>query len=292
MKPSDGITLSLDDLLAVSVSGSRIATQLSDGWRTGAHQSRKKGRGMEFAEVRPYMAGDDVRNMDWRITARNGKPHTKLFREERDHSVYILLDLSSDMYFGSKGQLKARLVTLIAAAVTWHALKRGDKVGGLILNGDQTSIQSPIGHRKGILLWLKQIINIYNSGLENLPSPANMTNGLTTLGNMLRPGARLVVISDFYRLIQKDFLMIRYLRKRHEVDLIQVYDALERTIEGNGTLGAQNSNGSGFLSESEDFRNHYSRLASFRQFDLEQKLNSHTKQLLTFDASKTLAEQL
>ncbi len=86
MKPNDGVTLTLDDLLTVSASGSRVANQLSDGWRVGIHQSRKKGRGMEFAEVRPYMIGDDVRNMDWKITARTGKPHTKLYREERDHS--------------------------------------------------------------------------------------------------------------------------------------------------------------------------------------------------------------
>jgi len=292
MKLTDGVTLTLDDLLAVSVSGSRIATQLSDGWRTGAHQSRKKGRGMEFAEVRPYMIGDDVRNMDWKITARTGKPHTKLFREERDHSVYILLDLSSEMYFGSKGQLKSRLGSLVAAAVAWHALKRGDKIGGLILSGEKTTIQSPVSHRKGVLLWLKQIVDIYIAGLQERPAASDITAGLKTLGNMLRPGARLVIISDYYRLSQKDFLMIRYLRKRHEINLIQIYDALERQVEGDGVLGVENANGAGFLLANDEFRNNYARLASFRQFELERKLGGYAKQLLAFDASKTLAEQL
>ena len=292
MKPNDGVTLTLDDLLTVSASGSRVATQLSDGWRMGVHQSRKKGRGMEFAEVRPYMIGDDVRNMDWKITARTGKPHTKLYREERDHSVYILLDLSAEMYFGSKGQLKSRMASVVTAAVTWHALKNGDKVGGLILSGNQTSIQSPVSHRKGALLWLKQIVNTYNAGLQERPQTSDVTAGLNTLSSMLRPGARLVVISDYYRLSQKDFLMIRYLRKRHEVNLIQIYDALERQITGDGILGVANSSGSGFLLENEDFRNHYTRLASFRQFELERKLCGYAKQLVAFDASKPLAEQL
>ncbi|WP_024870743.1 DUF58 domain-containing protein [Tolumonas lignilytica] len=292
MKLNDGITLTLDDLLAVSVNGSRIAARLSDGWRTGAHLSRKKGRGMEFAEARPYMIGDDVRNMDWKITARTGKPHTKLFREERDRSVYILLDLSREMYFGSKGQLKSRLASLVAAAVAWYALKNGDKVGGLILSGDRTTIQSPISHRKGVLLWLKKIIEIYTAGLHHKPSPSDLNESLNTLGNMLRPGARLVVISDYYQLSPKAFLMIRYLRKRHEVNLIQVYDALERHIEGDGILGVTNNKESGLLLADDEFRNDFSRVASFRQFELERKLCSNSKQLLAFDASKSLTEQL
>jgi uncharacterized protein (DUF58 family) len=287
-----GINLSLDDLLAVSVSGSRIAAQLSDGWRTGSHISRKKGRGMEFAEVRPYMVGDDVRNMDWKITARTGKPHTKLFREERDRSVYIMLDLSEGMYFGSRGQLKSRLASLIAAAVAWHALRSGDKVAGLILSGEQLSIQSPTSHRKGVLIWLKQIINSYSSGIIMRPGTTDMSQALKTLGSMIRPGARLVVLSDFYNLSQKAFLMLRYMRKRHEVNLIQIYDALERKIEGTGIIGVENNEKSGFLLANNDFKSHYSRIASFRQFELERKLCTGTRQLLTFDASKSLAEQL
>lgn len=292
MKSNDGVTLTLDDLLAASVSGSRIAAQLSDGWRTGVHLSRKKGRGMEFAEVRPYMIGDDVRNMDWKITARTGKPHTKLYREERDRSVYILLDLSKEMYFGSRGQLKSRLASLVAAAVAWHALKSGDKIGGLILCGEQTFVQSPISHRKGVLLWLKQIVDSYNAGLHHTSASIEMTNSLNTIGNMLRPGARLVIISDFYRLSQKAFLMVRFLRKRHEVNLIQIYDALERQIEGEGVLGVENADNSGFLLADDDFKHHYAKIAGFRQFELERKLCSYSKQLLTFDASKPLAEQL
>lgn len=292
MKINDGVTLTLDDLLSASVSGSRIAAQLSDGWRTGIHLSRKKGRGMEFAEVRPYMVGDDVRNMDWKITARTGKPHTKLYREERDRSVYILLDLSPEMYFGSQGQLKSRLASLVAAAVAWHALKSGDKIGGLILRGEQAIIQSPVSHRKGVLLWLKKIIDSYTMGLQEHQPTIDMTTGLNTLGNMLRPGARLIVISDFYRLSQKAFLMIRFLRKRHEVNLIQIFDALERRIEGDGILGVENSQSAGFILSNDEFKHHYAKIAGFRQFELERKLCSNAKQLLTFDASKPLTEQL
>ena len=118
---NDGISLSLEELLRPPTLAQLLPARLVSGRRTGMHQASSKGRGMEFAEVRPYLSGDDVRSIDWRITARTGKPHTKLFREERDRSVYTLLDLDPSMYFGSRGQLKARLATILAAATATGA---------------------------------------------------------------------------------------------------------------------------------------------------------------------------
>jgi len=288
----DGVTLSLDDLMAISSCGTRIASQLSDGWRTGVHLSRRKGRGMDFAEVRPYVTGDDIRNIDWKITARTGKPHTKLFREERDRSVYVLLDLSSDMYFGSKRQLKARMASMITAAVSWQALKNGDKVGGLILNNQLPKLQEALSYRKGVLKWLKQICDSYNQGLEQKPESLSLLPALNTLSKVLRPGAKLIIISDFYRLCNKSCLMIRHLRKKHDVNCIQIYDALERNIEGSGFIKAENQQALGYLTDDPEFISDYAKVASFRQFELEKKLNSLTRQLIGFDAAKPLTEQL
>lgn len=289
---SDGISLTLDDLLAVSVSSGRIAAKLSDGWRMGVHYSRKKGRGMEFAEVRPYMVGDDVRNMDWRITARTGKPHTKLFREERDRSVYILIDLSQGMYFGSQGQLKARMAALIAAAVAWYSLRNGDKIGGLITAGDTIKIHSPTSHRKGVLVWLQEILEIYHHGLNHPPEISTLETSLHRLGNMIKPGSRLVILSDFYHVSEKAFLFIRHLRKKHDLNLIQIFDMMERKLEGDGTLAVDHDQGTGFLVNDDEFRSNYARIASYRQYELERKLGHQRRQILAFDAAKSLAEQL
>lgn len=288
----DGVSLSIEELMAISSCGTRIASQLSDGWRTGAHLSRRKGRGMDFAEVRPYMTGDDIRNIDWKITARTGKPHTKLFREERDRSVYVLLDLTGDMYFGSKIQLKARLAAMIAAGVSWQALKNGDKIGGLILSSQIPKLQEALSYRKGVLMWLKQICDQYNHGLQEKPPAYSLLPSLTTLSKVLKPGAKLIIISDFYRLCNKSCLMIRHLRKKHDVNCIQIYDALERQIEGTGFIKVDNQQALGYLSHDPSFIADYAKVASYRQFDLEQKLNSLTRQLVGFDAAKPLIEQL
>ena len=160
---SDGIALSLEQLLRPPTLAQLLPSRQVSGRRTGMHQASSKGRGMEFAEVRPYLSGDDVRSIDWRITARTGKPHTKLFREERDRSVYTLLDLDPGMYFGSRGQLKARLATILAAATAWQALAEGDKVGGLILLDAEPIRHPPAGRRKELLLWLQKLAQAFQS---------------------------------------------------------------------------------------------------------------------------------
>lgn len=288
----DGIELSLSNLINMSSVGKQLSYRLSEGWRAGSHLSNRKGRGMDFAEVRPYISGDDVRNIDWRITARTGKPHTKQFREERDRSVYILLDLSKDMYFGSKGQLKSRLATLIAAAVSWQTLDNGDKVGGLVIGPDKSIIQTPKGHRKSILQWLKHILECYRSGLTIPYANHDIELSLKSVLNIARPGSRIVVISDFYRTSSRAFLLLRHLRKRHDLNLIQIYDGLERRIDGFGKLKIENLQQDGYLLDNDDFKKHYEKVASYRQHELERKLVVHAREFTMFNASIELTEQI
>ena len=101
----------------------------------GEHSSALRGRGLEFQEVRPYVAGDDPRNIDWRVTARRGRPHTKLFREEREQSVWLLVDLQPGLFFGTRQQLKSALAVRAAALLAWVAALGGDRVGSVIANG-------------------------------------------------------------------------------------------------------------------------------------------------------------
>lgn len=288
----DGIQLSITTLITMNSMGAKISRRLSEGWRAGSHLSNRKGRGMDFAEVRPYTAGDDVRNIDWNITARTGKPHTKQFREERDRSVYVLLDLSKDMYFGSKGQLKARLATILAAAVSWQTLDSGDKIGGLVIGPDASVIQTPKGHRKAILQWLKHILECYQQGIQAPYSNVDIETGLKAILNIARPGSKLIVISDFYRASSRSFLLLRHLRKRHDLNIIQVYDALERRIEGSGTIKVENPQQAGYLLDDDEFKKHYEKVASYRQYELEKNLVVHAREFSMFDSAKELSEQI
>ena len=98
----------------------------------GGQRSAQRGRGLEFEEVRPYAPGDDARRIDWRVTARRGKPHTKLFREERERPVWLLLDLNPGLFFGSKRQLKSALLLRAAALLGWVAVEGGDRLGAVV----------------------------------------------------------------------------------------------------------------------------------------------------------------
>src|SRR6202012_43382 len=98
----------------------------------GAHRSAHRGRGLEFQEVRPYVSGDDPRTIDWRVTARRGRPHTKLFREERERPVWLLVDLQPGLFFGTRRQLKSALAVRTAALLAWIASLDDDRVGAVI----------------------------------------------------------------------------------------------------------------------------------------------------------------
>src|ERR1700735_1742889 len=127
----------LDELLAMRaparalrLSGQRPAQALL----LGSHRSAHHGRGLEIEEVRPYVAGDDPRHIDWRVTARRGRPHTKLFREERERPVWLLVDLGPAMFFGSQLQLKSMAAVRAAALLAWAAALGGDRVGAVVSN--------------------------------------------------------------------------------------------------------------------------------------------------------------
>ncbi|MCW8982700.1 MAG: DUF58 domain-containing protein, partial [Gammaproteobacteria bacterium] len=125
--------------------------------RSGSYQSHRRGRGMEFDEVRPYSAGDDVRSIDWRVTARSGKVHTKLYREERERAVLLAVDLQQSMHFATRGVFKSVLAAQLAALMAWHALKQGDRLGGMVFSDDEHLEVRPQSGRAAVLSFLFQI---------------------------------------------------------------------------------------------------------------------------------------
>ncbi len=290
---SDGIALVLEDLLKVPSLTHLLPSRRTSGLKMGLHHSASKGRGMEFAEVRNYLPGDDVRSIDWRITARTGKPHTKLFREERDRAVYILLDLDPAMYFGSRGQLKARLATLIAASASWHALANGDKVGGMVLVGSQLLRQQPAGRRKDLIFWLNQLLNAYHAGLPRPDASYRLDDMLAQLSSNIRPGSLIHLISDFYRMNENSWLWLRRLNKSHQIRAYQIFDRLEQEVEGEGFLAVDNGRQEGFLlSDHENFQRHYRQIARHRQHTIERHLRETTQQYVALDAVSTLGNKI
>lgn len=193
----------------------------------GSYLAKTKGRGMEFDEVRHYQPGDDVRTIDWRVTARTGKVHTKLFREEKERPVFILTDLSSSMQFGSQLLLKSVQAAHLASLIAWHVKKTGDKLGGILFNDQQIVELKPAGRHVAVLRYLHQLIELQKVN-RALPQQQNLANALGQLRRLARPGSLLFVISDFSQLDEQCLRHLQAMRLHNEIRLCQLSDPLER----------------------------------------------------------------
>jgi uncharacterized protein (DUF58 family) len=163
----------------------------------GSHRSAARGRGLEFEEVRQYTPGDDIRNIDWRVTARRGRPHTKLYREERERPVWLLADLHPGLYFGSRRQLKSALLVRAAALLGWVAALGGDRVGALVTQADSaTRIFPPRGREAGVLPLLDALVQAQPRA-PGVPEPGGLGRVLASLRPLLQPGSLVLLLSDF-----------------------------------------------------------------------------------------------
>ncbi len=162
----------------------------------GGHRSAQRGRGLEFEEVRLYAPGDDARTIDWRVTARRGKPHTKLFREERERPVWIVADLHPGLYFGSRRQLKSALLLRAAALLGWVASGGGDRLGGIISGGDRPRILPPRARQAGVLPLLEALVEAQPRA-PAAPQPGALTDALLALRPLVQPGSLVLLLSDF-----------------------------------------------------------------------------------------------
>jgi uncharacterized protein (DUF58 family) len=210
----------------------------------GGHLSPYKGRGVEFDESRPYQAGDDLRTIDWRVTARTGKPYTKVFREERNRPVFLWLDLRSPMMFATKGAFKAVVAAEAAALIGWSAIGNGDQLGGLVLSDDEHQELRPrLGRRAALrLMQLMTAPSSWSAARDGGSEPvavAVTAQALLRLTRVTRPGSMLFLISDFANFDEASERHIRQLAARSDVFLIQIYDPVEAELPPPGRYRIQ-----------------------------------------------------
>jgi uncharacterized protein (DUF58 family) len=194
----------------------------------GGHRSAQRGRGLEFEEVRPYATGDDARTIDWRVTARRGKPHTKLFREERERPVWLVADLHSGLYFGSRRQLKSAVLLQAAALLGWVAVQGGDRLGAVIC-GSQADplILPPRGREAGVLPVLQTLVQAQPQA-PGAPVPGTLSAALATLSPLLQPGSLVLVLSDFNGLTPEGESALAAVSVQSDCRLLWITDPLER----------------------------------------------------------------
>lgn len=220
--------VSLDDLLRLRsfAQGGRLATRRkSAAASSGGRESRWRGRGVDFRESRIYQAGDDIRHMDWRVTARSGKPHTKLFQEEREQGLLLAIDLNPGMHFGTRVCFKSVQAARAAAFLAWVASREGDRVGALGFGGGITGEMRPASGGRGVLRTLRAIRDWDAAADRDGSQP--LSSSLRRLRHLLRPGMRLVIVSDGFGIDADSWPVIGQLAGRHDISIVLLRDAIE-----------------------------------------------------------------
>jgi uncharacterized protein (DUF58 family) len=204
----------------------------------GSQRTRYRGRGMDFEEVRLYQPGDDIRSIDWRVTARTQVPHTKLYREERERPIFLLVDQRSSMFFGSKQCFKSVLAAYIAAVLGWAATGHSDRIGGLVF-GDHDQRDIRPRRSKHAQLELIHQLQEYNHRL-NSPvadtAPLSLVELLGDLRRIAKPGSALFIISDFQDMDDQCERELFTLARHADLCLIHLYDPLEHHLDSTQPL--------------------------------------------------------
>ncbi len=195
----------------------------------GGHRSRFRGRGMDFEEVRIYQPGDDVRTIDWRVTAKTQTPHTKIFREERERPVLVVCDLRSSMFFGSQ-RLKSVVACEISAALAWAGLTANDRVGGLVFGAEhQAEVKSRRSHH-AVLQFIHELQDFSQQLLEPVADQLSLAHILEEARRFSLPGTTIFVVSDFHDFDQECERHLFELARHGNLNFCHVYDSIETEL--------------------------------------------------------------
>jgi len=198
---------------------------------TGVHTSRFRGRGMDFQESRVYQPGDDIRSMDWRVTARSGHAHVKLYQEERERPVVVMIDLGPGMFFATRGAFKSVIAARAAALIGWAAIQNGDRIGALLFNGGHHEIR-PLGGQRGVLRLIRELVTATDPVQAMAAQATNnetshLNEALLRLRRVARPGSLVFILSDFYAINEDTRRHLQDLRQHNDIVACQIVDALE-----------------------------------------------------------------
>jgi uncharacterized protein (DUF58 family) len=203
---------------------------LSNNIFAGQYHSAFKGRGMAFSEVREYQFGDDIRDIDWNVTARFSKPYVKVYEEERELTVMLLVDVSGSLDFGTVKQLKRDMVTEIAATLAFSAIQNNDKIGVIFFSDRIEKFIPPKKGRKHILYIIRELLSF-----EAESRQTDIRAGLEYLTNVMKRRCTAFVLSDF--IDRKDFKNAMVIANRkHDLVAVQVYDRRVEELPSIGLL--------------------------------------------------------
>lgn len=203
----------------------------------GLHHSKLRGRGIDFDQVRVYQPGDDVRSIDWRVTARTQEPHTKLFHEARERPIYLVVEQSRHLFFGSGLMLKSVLAAQAASLMGWAALGHNDRIGGLVFGGGERHEVRPRRHKRSLLQLLDGLIRANRRLGPETPTEADeLAQALRRAREVLRPGSLAVIVCDERALDDTAERQLRLLARHVDLLLVPLSDPLDHALPEAGLL--------------------------------------------------------
>lgn len=229
------VSVTLQELLHLSEQAKKLSLShlASKNILQGQHSSRLMGRGMEFAECRRYQEGDDIRSIDWRVTARTGKVHTKLFTEEKERQVFLCIDMRSSMFFATKGVFKSVQAALLATHIAWSASKAGHRIGGLLFDDEKQNEFRPAPGKKGVLPILQCLAE--HSEIKSRPNtPPTLEHVVESIKRLATPGSMIFILSDFKGFSPSSRDLLIQSAAHCDLSLFFIYDPLEAALPLNG----------------------------------------------------------
>jgi len=284
----EGVTISLQELIRLRAAARSLdlsARRISRSSQGSGYRSSYRGRGLEFDEVRAYASGDDARTIDWKVTARRGKPHTKLFREERERPVFILADLHPGMFFGTRRVFKSVLVAQLAALTAWAAEQGSDRVGGVVSSMEGHSELPPQARRAGVLALLNAIVKHQPVEPGELVA-GRLDKAMARLARVTHPGSLVFLFSDFREMGPEFERHLTALSRHSDVQAGLIFDPLENEPPkaGQYSLGVPGQLrlvDTGHAKSSQDWRNQF----RIHRENLEQVCHRHGVRTMELETS-------
>ncbi len=196
----------------------------------GQRASKLRGRGLDFEELRAYVAGDDVRTIDWRVTARNSRPFVRLYREERDRPVFLIVDQRPGMFFGSNRRMKSVAAAELAALIAWGVFSQGDRVGALVFGSERQWALRPARSVSQVHRLCESLVEASSLLAETPGASADAADALLAATRLATHDALVIVISDFRDLSERAEELVERLRRHNDALLVWVTDPLERDL--------------------------------------------------------------
>lgn len=295
---ASGVWIGMDELIQLGLKARaiRLESRRQVAYaQAGRQLSLVRGRGIDYQESRAYQPGDDIRHMDWRVTARTSRPHTKLYREERERPVIVMVDLNPSMFFATRCAFKSVTAARAAALIGWAAVQQGDRIGAFLFGcyGHQELAAS--GGRRGILRLIREL-SAWTAPGDGFPadSPSQgLGAALQRLRRVARPGSLVVILSDFYALDQDSERHLSRLRQHNDVVACQIADSVELKAPPPGRYAITDGLQTQVLDTySRLARDRYDLYCASRQQRVQNLMHKYSVPVLTLATHEDVAERL